>query len=84
MLLGDEQAAGEPGFGRLAAAHSAMLRAYRAQDWDQADAALAAGLAEYEAYGLGVLHALFAKRIATLRDQSPGAAWDGVFQASEK
>jgi adenylate cyclase len=61
-----------------------MLRAYRAQDWDHADAALAAGLPDYKGYGLGALHALFAKRIATLRDQSPGAAWDGVFQASEK
>ena len=61
-----------------------MLKAYRAREWDEAEAALATGRAEYEAHGLLGLHDLFGRRIASLRDQPPGEDWDGVFQATEK
>jgi len=83
-LLGDETARGEAGFERLAGAHSAMLGACRARDWAKAEAALAAGRPEYEAYGLTGLHDLFAQRLAALREHPPGKGWDGVFQATEK
>jgi adenylate cyclase len=83
-LLGDEVAFGEPAFARLANAHAAMLQAYRTKDWATAEAALAAGRAEYEAYAISGLHDLFLKRIASLRENPPGEGWDGVFQATEK
>jgi adenylate cyclase len=83
-LLGDEQAAEQAGFTRLAKMHSAMLQAYRASDWDRAEAVLEAGGSEYEAHALSGLRDLFRQRIASLRDRPPGEGWDGVFQATEK
>lgn len=83
-LIGDEQTHGEAGFERLAKAQSAMLQAYRAKEWGKAEAALAAGYPEYEAYALSGLHELFMKRVASLRQHPPGESWDGVFQATEK
>lgn len=83
-LLGDEAVAAWPDFAALAASHAAMLSAYRAQDWDAAEAALTAGQGGYAAFGVAGLANLFAARIARLRADPPGAGWDGVFQASEK
>lgn len=83
-LLGDEDVLGEPGFARLAKAHAGVLEAYRAQQWDKAEAALANGLPEYEAHNIVGLHDLFTQRIASLREMPPGDGWDGVFQATEK
>jgi adenylate cyclase len=50
------------------------LRAYRAQDWDRAEAALAE-LSRGEAH---YLYDLYAKRIAHYRQEPPDAQWDGV------
>jgi adenylate cyclase len=83
-LLGDEAARAAPAFARLAEAHSAMLAAYRARRWDEAEAALAAAAPDYQAHGMGALRELFARRIASLRAQPPGDGWDGVFLATEK
>jgi adenylate cyclase len=83
-LLGDEDVSAQDGFHRLASAHDAMLEAYRAQQWDRADAALADGYSEYAAFGISKLHDLFIQRIAALRQSPPGESWDGVFQATEK
>ena len=52
-----------------------MLRAYRAQDWDEADVQL---------YNLTrqepdcALYRLYAERVACLRQNPPGGDWDGV------
>jgi adenylate cyclase len=56
------------------------LRAYRAQDWDQAEVALMnlsrmAPRKLYEEYG---------KRIAHYRKEPPGEAWDGVWKFETK
>ena len=83
-LLGDEELSAQDGFHRLASAHDAMLEAYRAQQWDRADAALADGYSEYAAFGISKLHDLFIQRIAALRQSPPGESWDSVFQATEK
>jgi adenylate cyclase len=83
-LLGDETMHGEGRFERLAGAHAAMLAAYRKQDWDGAEAALAAGRAEYAAHGIPGLHDLFAERLAALRANPPKQDWDGVYQATQK
>lgn len=83
-LLGDEELRAESGFDRLASSHAAMLDAYRAQQWDRADAALANGYREYTKFGIPKLHDLFIRRIAALRQSPPGESWDGVFQATQK
>lgn len=83
-LLGDEAMLASEDFQRLATAQSTMLEAYRAQQWDQAETALAAGAADYEAFGIKGLHDLFLQRIASLRQNPPGEGWDGSFQATQK
>lgn len=83
-LLGDEAVAARADFAQLAHSHAAMLGAYRAQQWDAAEAALAAGQGGYAAFGVGGLYEVMARRIAALRADPPGADWDGVFRASEK
>ncbi len=63
--------------------HSALLEAYRHQDWKAAlalldDARLAA------VRHLAPVYALYRRRIAHFQDQAPPADWDGVFAAEEK
>ncbi len=83
-LLGDEAMEASEDFQRLRSTHLAMLEAYRAQDWDVALSALERGKALYESFEIPGLHALFAERIAGLREDPPGEGWDGVYQATAK
>jgi len=83
-LLGDENMARDPQFTELKRYHSALLAAYRAQDWIKAATVLQNGEGHYFDYGLAGLHALFAARIAALQLDPPGSDWDGVYQASAK
>lgn len=50
------------------------LRAYRAQEWDRAEALLG----ELSRAAPHYLYDLYAKRIARYRQEPPGAQWDGV------
>ena len=50
------------------------LQAYRAQDWDRAEALLAELTGRHPHY----LYDLYAKRISRYRQEPPGAQWDGV------
>ncbi len=83
-LLGDEEVKASADFQDLRAVHLAMLEAYRAQDWDSAEAALARGREAYDKFDIPGLAALFATRIAGLRESPPGEGWDGVYQATSK
>jgi adenylate cyclase len=83
-LIGDEGVAGTEAFRAFAAAHEAMLLAYRAQDWDGALAAVDAQEGAAAGYGLGKLYALVRERIAGYRAAAPGTDWDGVYGATEK
>ena len=83
-LLGDEEVKASADFQDLRAVHLAMLEAYRAQDWDSAEAALAKGREAYDKFNIPGLAALFATRIAGLRESPPGEGWDGVYQATSK
>ncbi len=70
-------------FARLQPSHEAMLAAYRARDWDGADAAIAT----CRAVGVPALdkyYDLYASRIAVWRQNPPPSDWDGVFTATEK
>jgi adenylate cyclase len=57
------------------------LDAYRAQQWDQADASLAQLRRMSPERGL---YALYAERVATFRRTPPPAGWDGVTAFDEK
>lgn len=74
--LASRDQAAEAQAGELKAWHLA-LKAYRAQDWDQADVQL---LNLQRLQPGKPLYSLFAYRIAHLRKHPPGADWDGAFQ----
>jgi adenylate cyclase len=85
-LLGDAGLRAAPAFGAGGAANARMLAAYRAQDWDGAEAALA-GVEAFSAHLGGRLAgylALYRRRIAAGRAAPPGAGWDGVYDATDK
>jgi adenylate cyclase len=79
-LLGPPEKRSDAGFQKLLGAQTAMLDAYRAQDWASAEAQLpivADG-------GLAPLAALYAERISTFRASPPAPDWDGVYEATSK
>lgn len=84
VLLGDESEAGSPHFVALKQAHSAMLNAYRKQDWSAAEMVLKGSKDAYDAFDLPDLRTLFLDRIAMLRSSCPPSDWDGVFEATDK
>lgn len=57
------------------------LKAYRAQDWDQADVQL---LNLQRLNPVKQLYSLFAYRVAHLRKHPPAAGWDGAFTIDSK
>jgi adenylate cyclase len=85
-LLGDATFRDAPAFGDAAAANARLLAAYRAQDWDGAEAALAdldAVDRRLDGRLSGYL-ALYRRRIAGARVTPPAPDWDGVYDATEK
>ncbi len=68
---------------RIATLHEAMLAAYRAADWDAAEAAIAA-CREVGINGLETLYNVYRDRIADYRETPPPADWDGTFTATSK
>ncbi|MDX6768633.1 MAG: adenylate/guanylate cyclase domain-containing protein [Elusimicrobiota bacterium] len=83
-LLGSPEEARSEAFQALAAAHEAMLAAYRAQKWDEATAALARVAGLGKPWRLDKLVHLYEERIAHFKATPPGADWDGVFVATSK
>jgi len=81
--LGDEQVAKANSYLALKPHHEAMLAAYRTQDWDAAEAALAAAR-ESAPDHLAKLYDVYRDRIAACRAAPPPADWDGVFEALSK
>ena len=79
-LLGDADLRATPAFADMAAANARMLAAYRARDWDGAEAALA----ELDAADgrLSGYVALYRRRIAEARAVPPPPDWDGVYDAT--
>jgi adenylate cyclase len=68
---------------RLRTLQDDLLRTYRSQRWDAAEAALtecyAAGCAALDSY-----HRIFADRIAALRHAGLASDWDGTFAMTDK
>ena len=81
-LLGDAARAAEPGFTELRTAQERMLAAYRAGDWDGADAALLR--CREVGPSLEGLWDLYATRIADYRIDPPPDDWEGVYVARTK
>ena len=83
-LLGDAACARSDGFRLLERAHDAMLVAYRAQDWDEAEQCLQRCRALGSEYGLDRLYEGYAARIARFRQDPPPPDWDGSEIATSK
>ncbi|HEX6114984.1 MAG TPA: CHASE2 domain-containing protein [Geminicoccaceae bacterium] len=81
-LLGDPEVATSAAFGKLRAAHLAMLEAYRQQRWDEARGRIGECRALDDA--LDDLYGVYETRIRALRQNPPGPDWDGVFVATSK
>jgi adenylate cyclase len=81
--IGTEKLAASNSFQQLKPAHDRMLAAYRAQDWDGAEAARRECL-EVGPERLRGFYALYEARIAEFRADPPGADWDGVYVAKSK
>ena len=81
-LLGRPEMAGAPRHRELVARQARLLAAYRAQDWDAAEAEIEAGLDA--APELARLYELYRRRIDAYRKTPPAPDWDGVFLATEK
>jgi len=84
-LLGDKDMAGSAQFKIFADLHAAMLKAYRARNWDEAENLIAESQqASHDFAKLGDLYDLYTSRIALFRETPPPADWDGVFVATSK
>jgi len=83
-LLGDGALAARQEVGALVAAQARLLAAYRAQDWQAAEVALAACRQLDPGLGLAGLYDLYAARIAEFQGTPPPPDWDGVFEATSK
>jgi adenylate cyclase len=80
-LLGNAEMAREPAFVAHAEAHDRLLRCYRAQDWEAAQAALERCR---DGFALAGLYDLYAERIAHFEANPPGPDWNGVYVAETK
>jgi adenylate cyclase len=63
--------------------HQEFLKAYRAQNWDQAEILLARSR-KAGTDALATYHAVFASRLKTLREADLHAGWDGAYFMTEK
>jgi adenylate cyclase len=84
-LLGLPDMKSDPAYIALATAQAAFLDAYRAKDWDRAEAALEeAALVASGHFALTKLFDLYARRVHDFRKAPPPDNWDGVFEAQSK
>ncbi len=85
-LLGDADMKASAPYRALIEKHDEMLRIYRAQKWDEAEAMLpVCNEAALEAgFDLSVLYELYSERLALYKWDPPPPEWDGVFVATSK
>jgi adenylate cyclase len=83
-LICSPEAALAPSFQATKAAFATALDAYRAQDWDGAEAALSDMIKVGTGLPVQRLSSLFVERITQYRTTPPPQGWDGVYQALEK
>ena len=85
-LFGHDGLRSQSAFQGLILRNAEMLDAYRAQDWDGADAALSSlpAMAAEAGQDLDAYVTLYATRIAQLRSDPPAGDWDGVYASTGK
>lgn len=88
-LVGAPELKEQSWFVELKRTHDAVLAAYRAQQWDEADRRMEAARAIVRAHAglvteLLAFYDIVAERIAEFRLAPPGADWDGVYVATSK
>jgi adenylate cyclase len=88
-LLGDETLGATDAYKTLRAKHDEMLIAYRAQEWDKAEALCNACKPLCQVLTGAVsditeLYDLYIERIVEYRANPPGANWDAVYVATSK
>jgi len=81
-LLGEQELAASESHQSLLAQHDAMLKAYRAQNWDEAWNYLEACTAQ--APHLTLLYDVYRDRIGYFKGNAPGRYWDFVYVATQK
>ncbi len=81
-LLGDSEMKASSSHTRLVETHEAMLTAYRAQSWDEAET-LIRECRTIDGAPAG-LYDLYVERLLFYRENPPGPDWDGVFVATTK
>ena len=83
-LLGDGEVTHTGAFSALSEAFGTMLAAYRARDWDGAEAALERAAQAGKEFDLAQLLDIYRTRIDDYRKTPPPADWDGVTVATTK
>ncbi len=83
-VLGDEKLAADADFIELSRSHDRMIAAYRRQDWTVAMEAIESCRPHVARFGVGGLLELYVHRIEDLRENPPGADWDGAYVAKTK
>ena len=82
-LLGDEEYAAAPSFRIWKQEHDAMIESYRARDFTGAERLVGECL-RLSGGNLADFYMLYQMRIAEMKARSPGAGWDGVYEATTK
>ena len=85
-LMGGEDTKRNAAFGEALVLNEAFLAAYRRQDWEAAEAAMAElePILTFMDPRMVKRFDFFRDRIAALRVSPPGAEWDGVYDATSK
>lgn len=83
-VLGDEKVAASPEFLALKKNHEAMLKAYRAQDWETARAKIDACRVKLDGFNMAEYYRIYEERVAEYEANPPGPDWDGVYVATSK
>ncbi|MEM1076154.1 MAG: adenylate/guanylate cyclase domain-containing protein [Pseudomonadota bacterium] len=85
-LMGGDSLRNDAKFEAVAARNSEMLTAYRAQDWDTAEAILPQLSQDFDLLGFDLKDyiRMYFARIAELRIAPPHADWDGVYASTKK
>ena len=83
-LIGDDNVKASDAFRELAPLHAAMIAAYRAAAFDEAEAMLDRCAAIEHGFGLDRLYELYRERLAIYRLMPPPPDWRGVYVALTK
>ena len=81
-MIGDAALAGSQAFRAFAADHSAFLTAYRALDPRTPDRLSVARA--HAVVPMDTFYAVYAERIAAMREHPPAPGWDGTFTITKK